>query len=179
MLKFSKFCKIAIALFTLAIVATFSTISRKTRLIGAEPAGRAPSASDGRLTAHPSIPAADLISTQDLVKTLQSPQGERPLLIYVGFRIPYGQGHIPNSEYFGPAANPAVVQQLRKRVDGLPRNRFIVLYCGCCPWIHCPNVEPAYDGLHDLRFTKLKVLYIPSNLGTDWVDKGYPVEKGE
>jgi hypothetical protein len=64
-------------------------------------------------------------------------------------------------------------------VQGLARNRFIVIYCGCCPWSDCPNVRPAYEALHSLGFTKLKVLYIPDNLGTDWVSKGYPVEKGE
>jgi hypothetical protein len=71
------------------------------------------------------------------------------------------------------------MQQLRKRVEGLSRNRFIVVYCGCCPWKHCPNVAPAYEALRKWGFTKLKVLYIPNNLGTDWVNKGYPFEKGE
>jgi hypothetical protein len=40
-------------------------------------------------------------------------------------------------------------------------------------------VKPAYEALRDLGLTKLKVLYIPNNLGTDWVNKGYPIEKGE
>ncbi len=39
-------------------------------------------------------------------------------------------------------------------------------------------VKPAYAALHNLGFTKLKVLYIPDNLETDWVNEGYPVEKG-
>jgi hypothetical protein len=33
--------------------------------------------------------------------------------------------------------------------------------------------------MHNLGFRKLKVLYIADNLGTDWVSKGYPVEKGD
>jgi hypothetical protein len=28
-------------------------------------------------------------------------------------------------------------------------------------------------------FTNVKVLYISNNFGTNWVDKGYPVAKGE
>lgn len=91
----------------------------------------------------------------------------------------YAQAHIPGSEYFGPGADEGVVQRLRKRVEGLARNKSIVIYCGCCPWSHCPNVKPAYAALHSLSFTKLKVLYIPNNLGTDCVNKGYPFEKGE
>jgi len=96
----------------------------------------------------------------------------------VGPRISYAQAHIPGDEYFGPAAKAEALQELRNHVEGLDRNRFIVIYCGCCPWSHCPNVKPAYEALHDLGFSKLKVLYIPNNLGTDWVNKGYPVQKG-
>jgi rhodanese-related sulfurtransferase len=155
------------------------TLGLKPRLILAAPAEAPPGASQDKSTAPSPIPPADLMNTQDLAKILQSSQGERPLLIYVGFRFPYTQAHIPGSECLGPAAKPAVVQQLGKRVEGLPRNRLIVIYCGCCPWSHCPNVRPAYEALHNLGFTKLKVLYIPDNLGTDWVNKGYPVEKGE
>jgi thiosulfate/3-mercaptopyruvate sulfurtransferase len=61
----------------------------------------------------------------------------------------------------------------------MPRTNLIVLYCGCCPWDHCPNVKPADDTLHAMGFTNVKVLYISNNFGTNWVDKGYPVAKGE
>jgi thiosulfate/3-mercaptopyruvate sulfurtransferase len=54
-----------------------------------------------------------------------------------------------------------------------------VLYCGCCPWSHCPNVHTAYQELQALGFTSVKVLYIADDFGTDWVDKGYPTAKGE
>ena len=179
MLKFSSFCRVVVALAAVFFLGSLLTVGLKTRSIVATPAEPLPSASPSESTEASSIPAPNLINPQDLAKTLQSPKGERPLLIYVGFRFPYTQGHIPGSEYFGPAADKAMVQQLRKHVEGLARNRFIVIYCGCCPWSHCPNVKPAYEALHDLGFTKLSVLYIPDNLGTDWVDKGYPVEKGE
>ena len=178
MLKSLNFCRVAVALAALFFLGSLLTMGIKTRLVFAAPAEPIPGASQGKPTEPSPIPAADLINTQDLVKILQSPKGERPLLIYVGFRFPYTQAHLPGSEYYGPAANEAVVQQLRKRVEGLARSRFIVIYCGCCPWSHCPNVKPAYEALHNLGFTKLKVLYIPDNLGTDWVNRGYPVEKG-
>jgi hypothetical protein len=41
-----------------------------------------------------------------------------------------------------------------------------------------PNMRPAYWQLHALGFTRVRVLYIANNLGTDWVNKGYPVAKG-
>jgi rhodanese-related sulfurtransferase len=120
-----------------------------------------------------------LVSPEDLVKILQSPKGEKPLTIHVGFRALYVQAHIPGSEHLGPASQAEIVDKLRKRVEPLPRGKFIVLYCGCCPWTHCPTVKPAYEALHSMGFTKLKVLYIADNFGRDWMYKGYPVEKGE
>ena len=69
-------------------------------------------------------------------------------------------------------------QAVTERVAQLPHSTFIVLYCGCCPWERCPNIGPAFKLLHDLGFSNVKALYIADNLGTDWVDKGYPVERG-
>lgn len=125
------------------------------------------------------IPAQRLMNPDELVRVLQSANGEKPLMIQVGSHVLYSQAHIPGSEYIGPASSDAGVQQLRKRVESLPKGKFIVLYCGCCPWGHCPNVKPADDILHSMGFTNVKVLYIGNNFGADWVDKGYPVAKGD
>jgi rhodanese-related sulfurtransferase len=125
------------------------------------------------------IATSHLINPEELVKILQSAKGEKPLLIHVGFHVLYLQGHIPGSEYFGPASDPGALQKLRTRVESLPRNKFIVIYCGCCPWNHCPNLKPADDALRAMGFTNVKALYIPNNIATDWRDKGYPMVKGE
>lgn len=125
------------------------------------------------------IPASRLINPDGLVQILQSAKSEKPLMIQVGSHVLYSQAHIPGSEYIGPASRESGLQALRKRVESLPRSRFIVLYCGCCPWGHCPNVKPADDALKAMGFTNLKVLYIANNFGADWVEKGYPVAKGD
>lgn len=125
------------------------------------------------------IPSSHLISPDELAKLLHSPKGEKPLLIHVGFHVLYLQGHIPGSEYIGPASDPTALQKLRDRVQSLPRNKFIVIYCGCCPWDHCPNLKPADDALRALGFTNVKALHLPNNIATDWRDKGYPMAKGE
>ena len=91
----------------------------------------------------------------------------------------FEQAHIPGSEYIGPASSESGPQQLRKRVASLPRNQFIVIYCGCCPWSHCPNVKPAADALRAMGFTNAKVLFIADNFGANWVEKGYAVARGE
>ena len=125
------------------------------------------------------IPSSRLINPDELVKALQANQGDKPLMIQVGSHVLYSQAHIPGSEYIGPASSDAGTQALRKRVEALPRNKFIVLYCGCCPWSHCPNIKPADDTLHAMGFTNVKVLYIANNFGADWVEKGYSVSKGD
>ena len=125
------------------------------------------------------IPASRLINPDELVKILQSAKSEKPLMIQVGSHVLYTQAHIPGSEYIGPASSETGLQLLRKRVEPLPRSKFIVLYCGCCPWSHCPNANPADDALRAMGFTNVKVLYIPGNFGMDWVEKGFPVAKGD
>lgn len=124
------------------------------------------------------IPATRQITPEELAKVLQR-ASEKPLILQVGSHVLYAQAHIPGSEYSGPASTQAGLEQLRKRVEGLPRTHSIVLYCGCCPWTHCPNVKPAYDLLNSMGFSNFKVLFIENNFGTNWVDKGYPTAKGE
>jgi len=144
---------------------------------GTRPGGNAPAV---RTIAQVTAPAgAQLITPEDLVKILQAPKGEKPLILNVGPRLLFAQAHIAGSEFIGPGSNPQSLQALRDRVKALPRGKFIVIYCGCCPWSHCPNILPAYKALAELGFTKAKALYIANNLGTDWVYKGYPTARGE
>jgi rhodanese-related sulfurtransferase len=125
-----------------------------------------------------SIPTSRLINPEDLVKVLQMGK-EKPLILAVGPHILFAQAHIVGSEYVGAASTEAGLNQLRKRVESVPRAKFIVVYCGCCPWSHCPNVKPAEDALTAMGFTNVKVLYLSDNFGANWVDKGYPTAKGE
>ena len=123
--------------------------------------------------------SVQLLNPEDLFNIIQSPKAEKPLILNVGPHLLYMQAHIPGSEYIGAGSDSQGIESLRRRVKPLPHNKFIVLYCGCCPWSHCPNVRPAYNELHKAGFTNVKVLYIADNLGTDWVDKGYPTIKGQ
>jgi thiosulfate/3-mercaptopyruvate sulfurtransferase len=126
-----------------------------------------------------SIPASELMQPAELARLLQSGKSQKPLLLQVGSHVLYQEAHIPGSEYVGPASTDAGIQQLRQRVAALPHTQFIVIYCGCCPWTHCPNIKPAADALRAAGFTNVKALYIANNFGADWVDKGYPVAKGD
>lgn len=124
------------------------------------------------------IPHSQQIEPEELVRILTA-KGQKPLLIHVGFHVLYLQAHISDSDYIGPARDSAALEQLRTRLKSLPRNTLIVIYCGCCPWDHCPNVKPAHDALIAMGFTNVKVLHIADNIATGWIDKGYPITRGQ
>lgn len=113
-----------------------------------------------------------------LARILASQAPEKPLIFQIGFRFLYKEAHIPGAEYLGPASKEEGLKQLRQRVAPLARTKFIVLYCGCCPWMRCPNVKPAYDALRELGFKQVKVLRIEENFGANWIAKGYPTARG-
>jgi len=119
--------------------------------------------------------AADLALIQP--KELAANLSDKPAIFHVGFNTLYRNGkHIPGSVYAGPGARAEGLAELKAAVEKLPKDREIVIYCGCCPWDHCPNIRPAFALLHDLGFTHVKALYIAENLKTNWTDAGYPVE---
>jgi rhodanese-related sulfurtransferase len=124
------------------------------------------------------IPAARMLQPADLMQMLRSSSAEKPLILQVGSHVLFAEAHIPGSEYTGAAGEDSGLKALEGRVESLPRNRFLVIYCGCCPWKNCPNIRAAYRQLVSMGFTQVKVLYLEDNFGSDWVAKGYPVEKG-
>jgi len=128
---------------------------------------------------EPSSGSLQLIQPDELVKAMQSSGGQKPVVLYVGPRLIYTQAHIPGAENIGPVGRAEGMEKLRARAKSLPHDGFIVVYCGCCPWDHCPNIRPAYQELTKQGFTKVRVLYLATSIGTDWADKGYPTAKGE
>ncbi len=122
------------------------------------------------------IPAAVQIQPAELAAMLKA--GNAPPILQVGFSLLYQQAHIPDAQYAGPGNKDDGLLNLKNHVDALPRDKLVVIYCGCCPWEKCPNIAAAYKQMMAMGFTKVKVLYLASNFGADWVDKGYPVTRG-
>lgn len=112
-----------------------------------------------------------LLAPAELAQTLS--QGKNLPHIYA-----VGPGAlIPHSTAMGMASDEANLAKLKKELSTLPKDASIVVYCGCCPFDHCPNVRPAIAVLKELQFTRYKLLNLPHNLKTDWIDKGYPTTK--
>ena len=122
------------------------------------------------------IPAALLIQPAELAAMLKA--GNPPPILQVGFSVLYQQAHIPGSLYAGPGNADDGLANLKSHVEALPRDKAVVIYCGCCPWERCPNIDAAYKQLTAMGFKSVKVLYLAENFGADWVDKGYPVTRG-
>ncbi|HZU32927.1 MAG TPA: rhodanese-like domain-containing protein [Candidatus Angelobacter sp.] len=115
----------------------------------------------------------------ELAQALKAGGAQKPVVFYVGPKSIYAQAHIPGAENIGPVGKPEGMEKLRSRVASLAKDAPVVIYCGCCPWDHCPNIRPAYAELKKEGFTKVRVLYLATSLGADWKDKGYPVASGE
>jgi hypothetical protein len=122
-------------------------------------------------------PHSALLDPADLAKTLQSSE-RKPAVICVAFPVLYRGKHITGAIYAGPGNRDEGIEALKKAVANTPKDAEIVLYCGCCPMERCPNMRPAFRTLHELGFTHVRVLSIPTNMATDWYAKGYPAEAG-
>jgi len=118
--------------------------------------------------------ATDLVQPAALAAQLR--EGSKAGILHVGFGMLYRSKHIPGSIYAGPAAKPEGIQHLLDAVKTLDRGAPLILYCGCCPFDHCPNVRPAFAALTKAGFRNVKVLVIQEDFTKDWVDHGYPVE---
>lgn len=124
------------------------------------------------------VPASALMQPADLAAMLGG-AGAKPVVLQVGFKTLYDQAHIPGSLYAGPGNTPDGLANLKARTEALPHDRAVVIYCGCCPWVRCPNIAAAYEQLHVLGFSDVKAVRIADNFGADWVDKNYPVTRGQ
>lgn len=127
---------------------------------------------------HGGFKPAQLIEPAQLLKQLAGPKAARPVILHVGFEVLYRGGHIPGAIYAGPASTPAGLARLRREARRIPRNREVVIYCGCCPMSKCPNIHPGYDVLKKMGFRRLLVLDLPNDFAHDWAEKGLPVVRG-
>jgi len=117
---------------------------------------------------------AELIDPPVLVEALRS--AKPPVVLCTAFSVLYRSKHIPHAIEAGPGSKPEGIALLQKAVADLPKDADIVLYCGCCPMLKCPNIRPAYRTLRELGFQHVRVLNIPTNMHEDWFGKGYPAE---
>jgi hypothetical protein len=130
-------------------------------------------------TAQPDPWTSDqAVDAATLVKEISGPASGRPVVVSVSPHALYLGGHIPGAVFQGPGFDAHAIEGLKRWAQHLPRSTNLVVYCGCCPLVHCPNLRPAFRALQSMGFTHLRALILPTNFYTDWYAKGYPTEKG-
>lgn len=124
--------------------------------------------------------ADETVTPAAFAKELADPsRSDKPTIVCVGFRNFYGSAHIPGASYHGPASSDAGLADLKQYAQGLPRTTDLVIYCGCCPLAHCPNVRPAFIALRNMGFSGLRLLTLTHSFAADWLKPSYPVAKSE
>ena len=111
-----------------------------------------------------------LMEPKDLATLINNKSVTEPLIVSVG-----PSGLIKDAVDMGPVHEKENFNKLKEFLSNQKRDRQIVIYCGCCPFEHCPNIRPAFTLLNDLKFTNQKLLNLPHNLKADWINNGYPM----
>jgi hypothetical protein len=112
---------------------------------------------------------SQLMAPAELAQLINDPSAVKPVIFSIG-----PGAYIKGSIDIGPAREKTNLEKLKQQLSKLPKNRQIVIYCGCCPFVHCPNIRPAFALLNEMHFTRQRLLNLASNLKVDWLDKGYP-----
>jgi thiosulfate/3-mercaptopyruvate sulfurtransferase len=107
-----------------------------------------------------------------LAQLINDSSARQPVILSIGTGA-----LIKGSIDMGEAKNPAQLNNLEFQLSKLSRDTAIVIYCGCCPFQHCPNIRPAFDLLNKMKFVNHKLLHLPKNIKADWINNGYPLNQ--
>ncbi|MCF0063382.1 rhodanese-like domain-containing protein [Dyadobacter chenwenxiniae] len=113
---------------------------------------------------------SQLMPTSELAALIENPDAAKPLIINIG-----PQAVIKGSVDVGPGKEKDNIKKLEKMLSKEKKDREVILYCGCCPFDKCPNIRPAFSLIKEKGFAKAKLLNVPKNIKTNWIDAGYPV----
>lgn len=113
---------------------------------------------------------SELMEPSALAAVIKNTPANLPLILNIG-----AVEDIKWATHIGAVSNADNLKALVKAVSDLPKNKAIVIYCGCCPFTRCPNIKPAFNELKKLGFTNVKLLNLPVNLKTNWLAEGYPL----
>jgi hypothetical protein len=114
--------------------------------------------------------SSQLMAPGDLAKMITDQNVKQPIIFCIG-----PGAIIKGSIDIGLAKDSANLAKFKQQLARIPKDADIVIYCGCCPFEHCPNIRPAFSLLNQMKFTRHKLLNLEHNIKIDWINKGYPV----
>ncbi len=125
------------------------------------------------LSAQSSEPwtSKDLMEPEALASMLSNPGTQKPVIFNIG-----PLAGIKGAIAIGSTNTQANMDKLRKALASVPKDKMVVIYCGCCPFRNCPNIRPAFNLLKEQGFKKPRLLNLKQNLKVDWTDYGYPMD---
>jgi len=139
------------------------------------PDSSAAGASQGSAPANPDI--GPLIAADALATRIDEARAGKIAVFHVGPSMLFPRGHVPGSRHVGESGTDEGYASLVAALKALPKDTEVVVYCGCCPVRDCPNIRPASKAIREVNSLKGKVLDLPTNFNSDWVKKGYAVDK--
>jgi len=111
-----------------------------------------------------------LMTTETLASRIEQGKSGNLLILSVG-----PDAIIKGAIDIGPTMEEGHLDRLEAYLKGVPKDKEVVVFCGCCPFDRCPNIRPAFTKLNQLGFKNGKLLDIPQNIKVNWLDKGYPM----
>ena len=114
---------------------------------------------------------SQLVETKDLAKKIEKNDTKKMVILSIG-----PDSVIKGSVNIGATHDHQNIEKMKAYLKDVPKDKEVVLYCGCCPFSRCPNIRPAFNTMMELGFKNGKLLNIPNNIKTDWIDHDYPTE---
>jgi thiosulfate/3-mercaptopyruvate sulfurtransferase len=118
-----------------------------------------------------SLKTKDLKDPAVLAAALRDAKAAKPVIFNIG-----SAQQIKGAILIGPVGSADNLEKFKQALAKLPKDKEIVIYCGCCPFQRCPNARPALDLVKQMKYTNAKLLKIPTSLNDDWIGQGYPME---
>jgi len=115
--------------------------------------------------------AKDLLDPATLASMINNAKGQKPVIYNIG-----PLADIKGAVTIGSANNKAALDKLSNALAAVPKDKMVVIYCGCCPFRNCPNIRPAFNLMKEKGYKNLKLLNLPQNLKVNWTDYGYPMD---
>jgi thiosulfate/3-mercaptopyruvate sulfurtransferase len=106
-----------------------------------------------------------------LANILRNPAAKQPAIFNIG-----PMENIKGAINIGPTKDKNNLAKLKQALSAVPKDKTVIIYCGCCPFRVCPNIRPAFELLKEMKFTRPKLLNLPHNLKTNWIDPGFPMQ---
>lgn len=114
--------------------------------------------------------SSELLEPSKLAEDIVNGDTKNIIILSVG-----PEAIIKGSVDIGPTSDQQNVTKMRDYLKNVSKKKQVIIYCGCCPFVKCPNVRNAFNVLKEMGFKNRKLLNLPKNIKVDWLDKDYPV----